>query len=618
MANYVFDLQRGNSVDFDTLYPKTIWEQVLGKPSTYTPTSHVHSGLIFYLVGNTTGTAGTWTASHADISDYYDGLTVAFKIGIDGAGTTTLNVNGLGAKTVRRNTGALTTHLPINSVVILTLTTISAVQYWVWSDYDSDSNYDLRTTGYYINGEDAVYTYKIVMEGSNGKFYPLTLENTTGLTKTVSTRNFKVNGKMLYSVTGVSANTLTRYYWYDRANNRSDYTFNQSTWASQGYPIYLVAILQSDGSIKLDNTSATSFFTQILPTTADGKLYIHVGYAHDNTNLNFDISHPIYQYVDGKIRIYTPAHTLDEIADTANYVKVTPAEKTAWNSSGSSLVLGELATNAYYGDKGKTAYDHSQVAHAPSNAQKNSDITKAEIEAKLIGAITTHTHAYEPILSAGTSAQYYRGDKTWQPFPSSLPASDVYSWAKAPTKPAYTYDEVGASSEDHDHAGSYEPVINAGTTAQYWRGDKTWQTFPTLPTNTQLLNADPLRKSGNNIMLYNASGTYDSISLLDFYTYSLAGNGYTKLPNGMIIQYGTQACNGSSSYSVTLPIAFSTTNYRVACSALTTSIQGNTTVTAKGGANSASVMVLYAQYITPTSGGYAGSDTTIHWIAIGY
>ena len=39
-----------------------------------------------------------------------------------------------------------------------------------------------------------------------------------------------------------------------------------------------------------------------------------------------------------------------------------------------------------------TAYTHSQSTHAPVNAQKNSDITKAEIEAKLIGNITTHTH----------------------------------------------------------------------------------------------------------------------------------------------------------------------------------------------------------------------------------
>jgi len=36
---------------------------------------------------------------------------------------------------------------------------------------------------------------------------------------------------------------------------------------------------------------------------------------------------------------------------------------------------------------------HVVAAHAPSNAQKNSDITKAEIEAKLTGELSSHTHA---------------------------------------------------------------------------------------------------------------------------------------------------------------------------------------------------------------------------------
>ena len=36
---------------------------------------------------------------------------------------------------------------------------------------------------------------------------------------------------------------------------------------------------------------------------------------------------------------------------------------------------------------------HVTSQHAPANAQKNSDITKAEIEAKLTGEISTHTHA---------------------------------------------------------------------------------------------------------------------------------------------------------------------------------------------------------------------------------
>ena len=50
------------------------------------------------------------------------------------------------------------------------------------------------------------------------------------------------------------------------------------------------------------------------------------------------------------------------------------------------------------------AYAHSQTTHAPSNAQKNSDITKAEIEAKLTGQITSHTHAETYTLPTATSS----------------------------------------------------------------------------------------------------------------------------------------------------------------------------------------------------------------------
>lgn len=68
-----------------------------------------------------------------------------------------------------------------------------------------------------------------------------------------------------------------------------------------------------------------------------------------------------------------------------------------WSGSGyveisASIALGTTSSTAFRGDYGQTAYTHSQSAHAPTNAQKNSDITKAEIEAKLTGTITTHSH----------------------------------------------------------------------------------------------------------------------------------------------------------------------------------------------------------------------------------
>ena len=63
------------------------------------------------------------------------------------------------------------------------------------------------------------------------------------------------------------------------------------------------------------------------------------------------------------------------------------------HSVAAHLTLGTSSSTAFRGDQGLTAYNHSQAAHAPSNAQKNSDITKSEIEAKLTGTITSHNHS---------------------------------------------------------------------------------------------------------------------------------------------------------------------------------------------------------------------------------
>ena len=54
--------------------------------------------------------------------------------------------------------------------------------------------------------------------------------------------------------------------------------------------------------------------------------------------------------------------------------------------------LGTTSTTAYRGDYGQVAYNHSTSVHAPIDAQKNSDILKAEIEAKLTGEISSHSH----------------------------------------------------------------------------------------------------------------------------------------------------------------------------------------------------------------------------------
>ena len=132
--------------------------------------------------------------------------------------------------------------------------------------------------------------------------------------------------------------------------------------------------------------------------------YNHSQAAHapSNAQKNSDITKAeIEAKLTGTVTSHNHSGTYAPASHTSDTtVHITAAERTAWNAK-SNLTLGTGSGNAFRGDYGNTAYTHSQAAHAPSNAQKNSDITKAEIEAKLTGAITSHTHSYLP-LSGGT------------------------------------------------------------------------------------------------------------------------------------------------------------------------------------------------------------------------
>lgn len=83
---------------------------------------------IFYIVGNST-TVGTWTGDSDDITEYYDGLAILYKVNIDGnPEETTLNINSLGASPVVCND---VTRYPIGSIVMLIYTIDVDAGHWV-------------------------------------------------------------------------------------------------------------------------------------------------------------------------------------------------------------------------------------------------------------------------------------------------------------------------------------------------------------------------------------------------------------------------------------------------------------------------------------------------------
>lgn len=71
------------------------------------------------------------------------------------------------------------------------------------------------------------------------------------------------------------------------------------------------------------------------------------------------------------------------------------------------------------------------------------------------------------------------GGVTWTTLsgkPSVFPP-DTHNHDASYSLTSHNHDGTYATA-GHNHAGVYEPVISAGTAAQYWRGDKTWQTLP--------------------------------------------------------------------------------------------------------------------------------------------
>jgi len=331
MATYNVIIKRwntslnGGAGDYEEVYPKTTPGQIVagGAPSasTYLRGDSLWAAItpsdisaasaqqgVYYVAGNTSGTAGTWTGNIEGLTAYYDGLTIRYRIGINGAATTTLNINGLGAVTVQRYVGSgnITTHFSVNSIITITKVASSwVVQNW----YDSTDDYGMRWINSVIAGVE-VTRYKIVMESADKKFYPLTIGNTTAGTKTVSTEEFLLTGTIMqvgYSSTYAANTALPSYgLWTQRyVSDQCHYTFNQSSGFTAYYPIYLKGTITESGMFKLDNSSLTSWLTQTLPTSEDGFVYIKLGYMYNTTTaFTLTLDHPIYKFQNGAIRNY--------------------------------------------------------------------------------------------------------------------------------------------------------------------------------------------------------------------------------------------------------------------------------------------------------------------------
>lgn len=88
----------------------------------------------------------------------------------------------------------------------------------------------------------------------------------------------------------------------------------------------------------------------------------------------------------------------------------------------------------------------------------------------------------EPTVTGGTTGQYYRGDKSWQTLDKTVVGLSNIDNTSDSDKPISTATQTALGAKADDSAtqtalSGKEPTITAGTTSQYYRGDKSWQTL---------------------------------------------------------------------------------------------------------------------------------------------
>lgn len=124
----------------------------------------------------------------------------------------------------------------------------------------------------------------------------------------------------------------------------------------------------------------------------------------------------------------------------------------------------------YSGDGGAISISGTTINHATGTGYRH--IPSGGSSGQLLGWLSNGSAQWvdAPSGGGGDVSSVKVGSTSYNPdsegvvslpaYPTSLPASDVYSWAKASSKPSYSASEVGAAAESHSHSAS---DITSGT-----------------------------------------------------------------------------------------------------------------------------------------------------------
>ena len=275
---------------------------------------------ILYGTVDGTSTSTAFTATVAGLDKLVDGTCVLLHNGvITSASGFTVDINSLGAKKCYNNmTNATqdTTIFNINYTMLFIYSSAldsGAGGWWVYRGYNSDTNtigYQLRTNSTAMPTITRTRYYRLLFTSADDtKWVPAntTYDNSATSVKTPNSNAIDPFGRIVYmsGTTNVPAgsNVGATVCWSRYALNLG-YSFNTTGSAlvlTYPAPVYVQCTPQTNGSAVMVGT------VQALPSSNDGKIYIFLGMAYSETNIELYDVHPVYWHDGTGIRLWTGA-----------------------------------------------------------------------------------------------------------------------------------------------------------------------------------------------------------------------------------------------------------------------------------------------------------------------
>lgn len=410
-------------------------------------TRNIRATGILYGKVDSTSTSKAFTATIPEVTEYYDGLTIMLKNGVvtSEAGFT-LNINNLGAKHSYTNLAAATedtTIFNINYTMLFVYdsTRVSGGGWICYRGYDANTNtigYQLRTNSGTLPASDKGYRYRIWFTSADGtKWVPANTSTSTDATtaKTLNSRTIDPFGPIVYygvnGTTNAGSNLTATGLWQQYALTVG-YSYVLSMHANK--PVYCKCRPNDDGSATM------SVFTQTLPTTEDGFIYIFLGIAYSATMMELRIEHPVYEYKDGGLRLWS---------NTSVDIPVTSVNgKTGTVVLGASDV-GALPSSTTIPSKTSQLTNDSGFitsSSIPTNVSAFTNdagyITSADVPEG--SAASTTTPKMDGTAAVGTEMAFARGDHVHPSDTSRVPTTRTINGKALSSNITLSASDVGA------------------------------------------------------------------------------------------------------------------------------------------------------------------------------